>query len=429
MPSQQTLYTLWPGFRWSHLLALTDRFLGEAQWPQTDRWLTAYFAEHKAFGGKDRAFYREKLFRLCRQAPLVVALQQGYAKHSFESELADIWTGLGDMPSAELWSWLVLLDNQPERLPREIEDGQQRLNFLQQCQRDFPERFESLSQGWLPGWQPWLERRAQQSQWSDAQRRHWLAMQNQRPPLWLWCMPGEVAWARASLEAEGFVVLAERGAALALEPDSRLHRSEAWQKGVIEIQDLASQAVVTAVGAQSGERIWDACAGAGGKALALAIQVGQQGLVVATDLRAHALRETQRRAQRLGLSQLVVDVWDAQQSAAPARECDRVLVDAPCTGAGTWRRSPDARWRLNDALLGELTELQDRILAEASAAVRPGGHLIYATCSWLVEENEDRVAKFLQANAAFQLIDQRLLGAPGLDADTLFAATLYRTEP
>lgn len=429
MPSQQTLYTLWPGFRWSHLISLTDRFLGEEKWPQTDRWLTAYFAEHKAYGGKDRAFYREKLFRLCRQAPLAVALQQGYLKSDFEPDPGDIWSALVDIPSAELWSWLVLLDDQPERLPREIQDGDARLEYLRRCQQDFPERFESLSQGWLPGWQGWLERRAEQSQWSQAQCHHWLTMQNQRPPLWLWCMPGEVAWAKASLEAEGFVVLAERGAALALAPDSRLQRSEAWQKGVIEIQDLASQAVVTAVGAQPGERIWDACAGAGGKALALATQVGPQGQIAATDLRAHALRETERRARRLGLNQLTVDVWDAQQGAAPVQDCDRVLVDAPCTGSGTWRRNPDARWRLNDSLLAELTALQDDILAQASAAVRPGGQLIYATCSWLVEENEDRVARFLESNAAFTLIQQQLLGAPETDSDTLFVATLRRMEP
>lgn len=429
MPSQPTIYTLWPGFRWSHLLTMTDRFLGEAQWPQTDRWLVAYFAEHRAFGGKDRAYYREKLFRLCRQAPLVVALQRSYPGQAFELALTDIWPVLAEIPSAELWSWLVLLDGQPERLPREIQDVDQRLAHLRDCQQRFPERFDGFSQGWLPSWQAWLERRVQLSQWSEAQCQHWLAMQNQRPPLWLWCMPGEVAWARASLEAEGFSVLAERGAALAVEPDSRLQRSEAWQKGVIEIQDLASQGVVAAVEAQSGDTIWDACAGAGGKALALATQVGQQGKIVATDLRAHALREAERRAQRLGLSQLDVGVWDAEKDRAPVQNCDRVLVDAPCSGAGTWRRSPDARWRLNDALLNDLTALQDRILDEASTAVRPGGQLIYATCSWLVEENEDRVARFLQANAAFQLREQRLLGAPDLDADTLFVAILYRTEP
>ncbi|MHA7880611.1 MAG: RsmB/NOP family class I SAM-dependent RNA methyltransferase [Saccharospirillum sp.] len=425
MPSQHSAQHLWPGFRWPHLLALTERLLKETQWPQTDRWLTAYFAEKKAFGSKDRAFYRDKLFRLCRQAPLVVALQQGYPRQQ-ALRVESVWSGLVRSDPAELWSWLVLLDGQLEQLPREVHDGERRLAYLQQCRQSQPDRFNTLADGWLPIWDSWLERRVRQSQWSQAQCRHWQGMQNQRPPLWLWCLPGEVAWARASLEAEGFTVLTERGAALALAADSRLQRSEAWNKGVIEIQDLASQGVVTAVSAEPGERIWDACAGAGGKALALATGVGAHGRVVATDLRAHALRETQRRARRLRISQLTTDLWDAERDPVPVTDCDAVLVDAPCTGSGTWRRSPDARWRLEPERLVSLTRLQDRILTVVSQAVRPGGRLVYATCSWLVEENEDRVAQFLQGHPDFTLIRQSLLGAPDEDADTLFVAVMQK---
>jgi 16S rRNA (cytosine967-C5)-methyltransferase len=104
------------------------------------------------------------------------------------------------------------------------------------------------------------------------------------------------------------------------------------------------------------------------------------------------------------------------------------LVDAPCSSSGTWRRNPDARWRFAPADTAELVVLQQKILHNSAVAVRVGGHLVYATCSWQVSENEAQVALFLQSNPTFSLISQAMLGAPQIDADTMFVAVLKRSE-
>jgi len=172
------------------------------------------------------------------------------------------------------------------------------------------------------------------------------------------------------------------------------------------------------------------CAGGGGKAVALASQVGERGEVVATDIRAHALQETERRAARQGFGNLRTHPMDVTRQEAVAGLTDglfdRVVIDAPCSGAGTWRRNPDSRWRLTVAAIEALQPVQDQLLVQASMSVKSGGLLVYATCSWLVEENEDRVSQFLTDQPGFTLLSQQLVGAPEDDADTMFAAVLQK---
>ena len=103
---------------------------------------------------------------------------------------------------------------------------------------------------------------------------------------------------------------------------------------------------------------------------------------------------------------------------------DWVLVDAPCSSSGTWRRNPDARWRFDDADTQELIQLQRKILRNAAAAVRKGGSLVYATCSWQLSENEAQVNWFIQEQPQFSVHYQRILGAPELNSDTMFVAVL-----
>ncbi len=211
-----------------------------------------------------------------------------------------------------------------------------------------------------------------------------------------------------------------------------LSQSQLYKAGVIEIQDLASQHIVAAVAPKPGEKIWDACAGAGGKAIALASQMNNKGAVIATDLYEQKLVELKRRAKRGQLLNIRSFVWDGQQPLKLPQEIarqqgfDKVLVDAPCSSSGTWRRNPDARWRLSADDNAELMALQQRLLTLASQSVRPGGELFYATCSWQVEENEQQVADFMQQNDGWQLLEQTMLGAPEQDADTMFVARLKR---
>ncbi|MDR3507287.1 MAG: RsmB/NOP family class I SAM-dependent RNA methyltransferase [Caulobacteraceae bacterium] len=177
-------------------------------------------------------------------------------------------------------------------------------------------------------------------------------------------------------------------------------------KGWFEVQDLGSQIAAAAAGAVKGVQVLDFCAGGGGKTLALAAAMGNTGQLYAYDADARRLADTVRRSERAGVRNL--------QVRTPLRpdplhdlvgKMDVVFVDAPCTGSGTWRRHPDAKWRLTQAQLERRMAEQDAVLSAAAAYVKPGGRLIYVTCSLLVEENEDRIAAFRAADPRFEALD------------------------
>jgi 16S rRNA (cytosine967-C5)-methyltransferase len=175
----------------------------------------------------------------------------------------------------------------------------------------------------------------------------------------------------------------------------------AFQKGWFEVQDEGSQLVAQLVGARPGEQVLDLCAGAGGKTLALASAMSNKGQVVATDRDRSRLAPIFDRLKRAGTRNVQV-----REAGAPLDDLggrmDAVLVDAPCTGSGTWRRRPDAKWRLTEHALAERMAEQRAVLAAAAAYVKPGGRLVYATCSLLPEEDGDQVDAFLAAQPGFR---------------------------
>ena len=180
----------------------------------------------------------------------------------------------------------------------------------------------------------------------------------------------------------------------------------AFQTGAVEIQDEGSQLVSHLVGAEPGMRVADWCAGAGGKTLALAATMGNRGQIVACDVSAKRLEGAVRRLRRAGVHNVERhltakgDKWVKRR----AQTFDRVLVDAPCTGTGTWRRNPDGRLRLTETDYAELIPKQAQILDAAQRLVRPGGRLIYSTCSLLRGENEAQVDGFLARHPAFRVV-------------------------
>jgi 16S rRNA (cytosine967-C5)-methyltransferase len=177
-----------------------------------------------------------------------------------------------------------------------------------------------------------------------------------------------------------------------------------FQEGLFEIQDEGSQLVALAVGARPGWKVADACAGAGGKALALSAEMHGKGSLIALDSDADRLAEAQRRARRAGVHNLRARPIPAGQEAIAdladlAGQCERVLVDAPCAGLGTLRRKPDARWRLKPDDPARFAALQKELLVRFAALVKPGGRLVYATCSIGRAENAD-VAAFVVREVA-----------------------------
>ena len=213
------------------------------------------------------------------------------------------------------------------------------------------------------------------------------------------------------------------GLRLPIGPDGRgpaLAAEVALTKGLIEVQDEGSQLAALLSCAKEGEQVLDLCAGGGGKTLALAGMMGNKGQIYATDADGRRLMPIYARLEKAGARN--VQVRPPRAGVADLAElkgqCDLVLIDAPCTGSGTWRRNPDAKWRIRPGALEQRIKDQDEVLEEALLFVKPGGRILYITCSVLCEENEDRMASFLARHSAFSLIEPGALanqaGLPAL---------------
>ncbi len=181
---------------------------------------------------------------------------------------------------------------------------------------------------------------------------------------------------------------------------------DAYEAGQIEVQDSGSQLACQAVDAQPGESVIDLCAGAGGKTLPLAAAMANRGRLLAADTDRARLSRLAPRAARAGVtiaeSRLLGPNRETEQLADWAATADAVLVDAPCSGTGTWRRNPEARWRLNPVALARYTALQARLLDIAAGLVRPGGRVVYVVCSLLDAEGADQAAAFLTAHPGWR---------------------------
>jgi 16S rRNA (cytosine967-C5)-methyltransferase len=201
-----------------------------------------------------------------------------------------------------------------------------------------------------------------------------------------------------------------RGPAVQSEPE--------FLKGWIEIQDEGSQLVALLSGVAPGEQVVDLCAGGGGKTLALAAQMENHGQIYATDNDARRLAPIHDRLARAGVRNVQVRTPRAKADAVTDLDgkIDCVLVDAPCTGIGTWRRNPDAKWRLRPGSLEVRRKEQEAVLDRAAALVNPGGRIVYITCSILPEENDDALSAFMERHAGFapvpldRVLDETQLG-------------------
>lgn len=186
-----------------------------------------------------------------------------------------------------------------------------------------------------------------------------------------------------------------------------LGQSKVFEKGMVEIQDSGSQLIALLTGVKPGDRVSDFCAGAGGKTLAMGAMMGNKGTIVASDVLAGKLRRAKTRFARADLHNIETRPLSSERDKwvkRSAGQFDVVLTDAPCSGTGTWKRNPDMRWRFFGPNLDELLPLQASILESASRLVKPGGRLIYATCSLLPEENEGQIEAFLKEHKDFSLI-------------------------
>jgi 16S rRNA (cytosine967-C5)-methyltransferase len=224
---------------------------------------------------------------------------------------------------------------------------------------------------------------------------------------------------------------------------SYISRTKAFTKGWIDIQDEGSQLIAWLCDAKPGMQVLDYCAGGGGKTLALGAAMQRKGRIVAADIDGRRLEKGRNRYKKASIADIVEirafsDERHRKWFKRQKETFDIVLVDAPCSGAGTWRRNPDMRWQNYGPDLEELGALQSEIMDKACKAVKKGGKFVYATCSLLPEENEEQVHAFLERNPEFEImpIDEKTgIGSPFMrltplrhQTDGFFAAVLRKTD-
>jgi 16S rRNA (cytosine967-C5)-methyltransferase len=360
-----------------------------------DRALSAYFRRHRALGQQDRAFIAEAVFAvLRRRRSLEAAAGSAEPRALLVAALVRVF-GLSGRA----------LDAEPELIARV--KGFAAGNLSEAERADLPD--------WL--WQRLVAEQGEAEAAAIAQGLLATAPLDLRVNLAK--TTREAALARLGLEAVP-TPLSPAGIRLVGKP--AINRNPLFESGEVEVQDEGSQLLAYLLAPRRGEMVADICAGAGGKTLALAMLMHGAGRIYAMDVSAKRLAELAPRAARAGISNVHPVVLSGENDLRAKRltgKLKRVLVDAPCSGFGTLRRNPDLKWRHDARAISELAAKQARILAAAARLVKPGGRLVYATCSILSEENDTVADQFAAQNPEFAPLSCRdLLAAQRIALDT-----------
>lgn len=361
-----------------------------------DRALTSYTRSRRYIGSKDRREIGNLVFSILR-AKLRLNWWLERAGHPEASPRAFAIALLSLSPDVDV---LPLFDGEGYG-PSKLTPGEEALSrLLSGSGLDHPEQ---------PAWvrdevEPWLHARLQ-ARFGDDLAAEMSALQQEADViLRVNSLKGSRSAAQKALAEDDVATRETDMSPLGLRVEGRraLQASRAFREGLIEVQDEGSQLIALLSDARPGMAVADYCAGAGGKTLALGAELQGQGRLVALDSDARRLERAGPRLTRAGVEtveqqSLPDDGWVAEN----AGNFDRVLVDAPCSGSGVWRRQPDARLALTPERLDGYLDAQMEVLQAASALVQPGGRLIYATCSLLPEEDEHQVEAFLAENPDF----------------------------
>lgn len=328
--------------------------------PPADAIVTRYFKHRRYAGSKDRRAVRELVFRAIRRT--------------------------AERPESGRSAGLGLVEEQPELL-----------ELLGQPRGpDAVEADEKVARaGFVPGWlEPEL------SPLVSGDERPALL---ERAPVDLRVNAARAQRADLLPEFPDAIATPLSPWGIRLPPDSRVDDHPAYAAGLIEVQDEGSQLIALACEPRPSDKILDLCAGAGGKSLALAAAAAGAE-IVATDSNRGRLSKLSPRAQRAGVSidiRLLNPPRELEELDDWRRKADLVLVDAPCSGSGTWRRNPEGRWRLTPERLERLLGIQERLLDIAAELVRPGGRLVYAVCSLLSREGAGQIERFLERHSSW----------------------------
>lgn len=219
--------------------------------------------------------------------------------------------------------------------------------------------------------------------------------------------------------------------ALILKERANVFLTDAFKEGLFEVQDASSQLVARFLDVEPGMRVVDTCAGAGGKTLHLASLMENKGQIIAMDIYESKQKQLKIRARRNGAFNIEYRIIEGTKSIKKLHEkADRVLIDAPCSGLGVLKRNPDSKWKLQPQFIEDIKKVQEQVLQDYSKILKPGGKMVYATCSILPSENEKQIEKFLNSEfgANFTLIEDRKILASESGFDGFYMALLERKK-
>lgn len=379
-----------------------------------DKVIEKVLKHDKRWGARDRGFIAETTYDIVRWKRLyseIAEVHEPYSRpHLFR--LFAVWAVLKGI---RLPDWKQL-ENTPER---RIKGRFDELSKVRKVRESYPDWLDHLAEKAL-GSELWdkeskaLNRQAEVILRTNTLKTNKDSLQH-------------------ALESEGIetVTLSNHQDALRLEYRKNVFSTQAFKDGLFEVQDASSQLVAPYLEVKPGQRVVDACAGAGGKTLHLASLMQNKGQLIAMDIYESKLKKLKVRARRNGVHNMETRAIENNKAIKKLHgKADRVLLDAPCSGLGVIRRNPDSKWKLQPDFLERIKGVQQDILRDYSKMVKPGGKMVYATCSILPEENDKQVRQFLDTEAGkeFTLIKEQNIYASQSGFDGFYMAQLAKSS-
>lgn len=363
-----------------------------------DKVIEKVLQSDKRWGARDRAFIAENTYEMVRWWRLIRFIA-GYNQVKEEQLTYEAgWQLFG--------VWLLLSG---EQLPpwKEFEEiDREQVKHLSAHALHIRKVKESI-----PDWLDELGEKELGSNWD----KELLALNHAAPVVirtnTLKTTRGRLAKQLAELDIETFPV-AGADAALVLKKRANLFTLPFFKDGLFEVQDASSQLVADFLQVKPGMRVIDACAGAGGKSLHLAALMGNKGRIISMDTEQWKLDELKRRGRRAGANIIETRLIEGSKTIKRLHDsADRLLLDVPCSGLGVLRRNPDAKWKLDMTFINKVRQMQANILSAYSVMLKPGGLMVYATCSILPSEDEEQVKSFLDKHPQFEKLNERRVSA------------------
>lgn len=370
------------------VVRILDAVMGKKEY--TDKALERYFKANKKVGSDDRAFIAEMVYDAVRNWSYLV----WFTGDRFSFKRDGLWLLVGNMlflKGYELPEWQEFASiNQAK-----AKEKTNRKNLPRHIMQSVSEDLDKLAVEQM-GDENWTkELEAMNNQASVILRVNTLQSSAQK--------------IITELAADGIEAMSINGYpdALQLKQRTNIFRHPLFEQGAFEIQDAGSQTIAPFLQVEPGMRVIDACAGAGGKTLHLASIMQNKGRIIAMDVEDFKLTELKNRALRNGISIVETRLIEGMKTIKRLENsADRLLLDVPCTGVGVLKRNPDAKYKIDAAFLKRVSAIQQEIIEQYSRMLKPGGIMVYATCSLFKGENENRVSQFIENHQNFVLEDQ-----------------------